>query len=142
MRPAEPADLAALVALDEACFPPRERWPAASWEAELAASDRWVRVVGDAELVAAATFSAVAGSADLLRVLVASASRGQGLARELVAAGCAWAASTGADQVLLEVRQDNVPAIGLYTSLGFSAIAERPEYYGPGADALVMRLGL
>jgi ribosomal-protein-alanine N-acetyltransferase len=42
--------------------------------------------------------------------------------------------------VYLEVRTDNVPAIALYESLGFSVIGLRKRYYRTsGADAFTMR---
>ena len=53
-----------------------------------------------------------------------------------------------ADQVFLEVRASNAPAIALYERAGFASIARRASYYpagGVGAtreDALVMRRSL
>lgn len=48
-------------------------------------------------------------------------------------------AAAGGRRVLLEVRTDNVPAIGLYESAGFSRIGLRRNYYQPsGADAFTM----
>ena len=42
----------------------------------------------------------------------------------------------------LEVRADNRPALGLYERFGFSTLGRRRDYYGPGLDALTMRLTL
>jgi ribosomal-protein-alanine N-acetyltransferase len=53
-----------------------------------------------------------------------------------------------ADQIFLEVRTSNVPAIGLYIAEGFSPVARRLRYYpaaaidGQREDALVMRHAL
>lgn len=42
--------------------------------------------------------------------------------------------------VFLEVRTDNEPAIGLYTSRDFAIVGTRKRYYQPsGADAFTMR---
>jgi len=40
---------------------------------------------------------------------------------------------------MLEVRVNNLEAIPLYEGNGFRTISQRPDYYGPGKDALVMR---
>ena len=47
----------------------------------------------------------------------------------------------GPDSVVyLEVRTDNSPAIGLYTSVGFVTVGLRKRYYqSSGADAFTMR---
>ncbi len=57
-------------------------------------------------------------------------------------AGLEWAAATGADRMLLEVRHDNRGAIALYEKFGFTAISHRRDYYGAGADAVVMQASL
>ena len=44
--------------------------------------------------------------------------------------------------MMLEVRRDNSPAIGLYRRFGFETISQRPNYYGGGIDALVMSVDL
>ena len=44
--------------------------------------------------------------------------------------------------VFLEVESSNVPAIALYEKLGFERYGMRDGYYGPGKDALLMRLEL
>ena len=44
------------------------------------------------------------------------------------------------DTIQLDVRKSNLPAIRLYSSLGFSVIRERPRFYSDGENALVMEL--
>lgn len=40
-------------------------------------------------------------------------------------------------KLILEVREDNIPAINLYKSLGFVKVSVREKYYD-GCDAIVM----
>jgi len=46
--------------------------------------------------------------------------------------------NTEADKIMLEVKENNVPAIKLYESLGFKQIHVRPNYYEGNIDALIM----
>lgn len=41
---------------------------------------------------------------------------------------------------LLEVAEDNIPAIQLYTSLGFEIVSRRKGYYGQDQDALMLQM--
>ncbi len=78
--------------------------------------------------------------AELNRIIVASAGRRTGLGKTLLAAGIA--AAEEAEEMLLEVRHDNAPAMALYAAFGFEEIARRNNYYGGGVDAVVMRVEL
>ena len=44
--------------------------------------------------------------------------------------------------IMLEVKTDNLEAIGLYEALGYSKLNVRKDYFGSGLDAQVMRLEL
>ena len=41
---------------------------------------------------------------------------------------------------MLEVDYDNEAAIALYQRLGFEQLTARRDYYGPGQDALILKL--
>jgi ribosomal protein S18 acetylase RimI-like enzyme len=56
----------------------------------------------------------------------------------MLVAGLQWAIREGAARMVLEVEHDNEPAIALYRGYGFRPIAARADYYGPGADAVIM----
>ncbi|WP_296136972.1 GNAT family N-acetyltransferase [uncultured Tessaracoccus sp.] len=132
--PATRADLPGLVAL-EAAFPARERWSETLWADELAGPGRLVLVErADGRLLGAATWRRTEDVADLDRIVVAPEARRRGVADALLGAGTAQLRC----RTLLEVRDDNAPAIALYTKHGFTTIARRPDYYGAGRDALVM----
>jgi ribosomal protein S18 acetylase RimI-like enzyme len=52
-------------------------------------------------------------------IAVSPAARGQGIGRQLLAAVEAEARALGCGKVTLEVRSDNIRAMGLYRSVGF-----------------------
>ncbi|OYO10245.1 ribosomal-protein-alanine N-acetyltransferase [Propionibacteriaceae bacterium ES.041] len=137
-RPAEPADLAAITALEESGFEAKERWSERAWAEELAADNRIVLVVGD-PVHAVATVQHVGEVAELNRIVVAPAARGRGVASALLSAGIAAATELDCTELLLEVRHDNEPALRLYRGHRFTEIARRAGYYGQGVDAVIMR---
>ncbi len=66
-----------------------------------------------------------------------------GLARLLVSTMLREGERDGARVILLEVRESNAPALGLYGSLGFVELDRRAHYYeDTGEDAVVMQLEL
>jgi ribosomal-protein-alanine N-acetyltransferase len=77
-----------------------------------------------------------------LTIGVVPTERGKGIARRLMAMITDWASQQGSTAMMLEVKVDNVEAIGLYESLGYSKLNVRKDYFGAGLDALVMRLEL
>ena len=87
-----------------------------------------------------------AGEAEILTIAVARATRRQGLGRELMEAVLRHLHAERADELFLEVAENNQPAIALYRRLGFFDVGRRPAYYGePGEEktaALIMRRDL
>ena len=84
-------------------------------------------------------------SADLLYIYVRPESRRSGLGRALMAHLFDWLARNhqagGApkEELLLEVRMSNKPAIALYESFGMTRVSVRKGYYSDGEDALVFK---
>ncbi|HVW56376.1 MAG TPA: GNAT family N-acetyltransferase [Rhizobiaceae bacterium] len=72
--------------------------------------------------------------AGLFEVATVEAERGKGHGRRIVRSALKWALSRGARKAWLQVEADNEPALGLYSSLGFSE-AYRYRYARPAADA-------
>ncbi|MDR6867274.1 ribosomal-protein-alanine acetyltransferase [Microbacterium resistens] len=146
IRPATPADLAAIMALEHAAFP-GDAWSEQSMSAELAGAHGHYVVdeEDDGRVVGYAGLRAVQGSrdADIQTIAIDAAHRGEGRGRGLLRALVAVAAERGAREVFLDVRADNMPAIALYASEGFEEIGRRPRYYRPdGMDAIVMKAPL
>ncbi|MGB8817737.1 MAG: N-acetyltransferase [Rhizobiaceae bacterium] len=87
----------------------------------------------------------VAGEAEILTVAVSKPNRRSGLGRKLMDAVLRQLHAQRAQVLILEVDEQNSPAIGLYKKLGFLEVAKRPSYYQTAdgrSSALVMRLEL
>jgi [ribosomal protein S18]-alanine N-acetyltransferase len=82
----------------------------------------------------------------LLNITVAKASQGQGWAWVMLDVLTAWAKSTRADWIWLEVRQSNERALQIYERAGFRRVSVRKAYYPLDGttreDAIVMSLNL
>jgi ribosomal-protein-alanine N-acetyltransferase len=81
---------------------------------------------------------ALAGEAEILTLGVAPESRRRGVARRLLDAAISESESRGAAQMFLEVAADNIAASALYWRAGFAEAGRRRDYYGPGADAILL----
>ncbi len=144
VRDARWTDVPALVALESEVFPD-DAWSERSWWAELAGRPRReyvVAVTPDAAvpLLGYGGLDHSGEVSDVMTVVVAPAGRGTGTGRRLLAELESRAAARGAQHVMLEVRADNGPALGLYEAAGYRVLSRRRGYYQPGGvDALVMR---
>ena len=109
-------DLPDILALEEHFA---TQWSEASWRQEVTGEGRLVLIARrtSGEAVGVAAFQLVDDVADLHRIVVAPHQR---------------------RRMLLEVDASNASAIQLYQGYGFAAVATRPDYYGPGADALLL----
>lgn len=77
--------------------------------------------------------------AEILNVAVVPSFRRRGLGEELMLALENYAKNKGAERLLLEVREGNIPARGLYEKQGFEAYGVRKNYYEDGENAVVMQ---
>jgi len=143
-RVATAFDLPVFVSLDKELFP-YSPWSASQYKEEFSAPTRhFVVAVDDEQSIIgyAGVFAPGAAEADVLTVGVVPNHRGKGVARQLMELLTNWAHNQGSTAMMLEVKVDNAEAIGLYESLGYSKLNTRKDYFGPGLDALVMRLEL
>jgi ribosomal-protein-alanine N-acetyltransferase len=149
LRPMRWWDIEAVSALE------REVFDATAWSAELF----WSELVGVPEthwylvaevlgvpdepaIVGYAGLSCSGTDADVQTLAVAQAHRGHGVGAALLDGLLDRATDRGCRRVFLEVAADAEAARALYASRSFSVIDIRRDYYGPGADALVMRASL
>lgn len=100
--------------------------PPESWRRQLVDLATFVAVVdgADAGLVRGGPFSEAPGAAMLLSMWVAPAARGRGVGDALVAAVVAWARGAGYARLVLDVADENAPAIALYARHGFEPTGE------------------
>jgi ribosomal-protein-alanine N-acetyltransferase len=84
---------------------------------------------------------AVAGEWEIENVVVAAELLRRGIADELVRELIRRAESEAASAILLEVRESNLPARGLYEKHGLREVGRRPAYYrDPVEDAILYAL--
>ena len=144
-RPLADADLAYVAALEAQIH--AAPWSFGNFRDALAAG--YSAQVGEREgrIVAFGVMMRAPGEAQILNLSVVPDARRQGLGRALLERFLDDAVRAGAEQMFLEVRVSNTPAIALYEAAGFEPVARRANYYpattrAQGEDALVMRLRL
>lgn len=145
LRQGQPPDLAALAALEAACF--THPWTEAQIAEEMSVDrpggifvlEGPPRPEETAGLCAYCAFRLVRDEMHVMNVAVAPKARRRGLARGLLRFAIRRAARAGARSAFLELRVGNREALALYESLGFRTLARRREYYRqPVEDALVL----
>lgn len=78
---------------------------------------------------------------EISNIAVEVAYRRKGVGMALLTAMLSELIARKVKSVFLLVRDGNIPAISLYTSLGFTRVGLRKNYY-KGKDALIMRINL
>lgn len=102
-------------------------------------------LIVDDNIAGFAIFSVFAAEATLLNIGIVASYHGQGLGRQLLESMLELVKSEGAEICLLEVRQSNSAAQGLYRVMGFYEVGRRGNYYPAKKgreDALLMNLPL
>jgi len=147
MRELSLADLTAIVALDQLCFD--DEWSVGQWQSYLSNHHRFLALPIDYHnrLVGFALYSYLFDEAELLRICVEPEHRGLGLSVHAMSLHIASLRRKGVHRLMLEVRESNRPARGLYTTLGFAVDGVRKDYYpacgdAPKEDAILMSLKL
>jgi len=72
---------------------------------------------------------------ELLLIAVCPELRGRGIGRLLIDKAADDAVRGGADELFLEVRENNLAARRLYKSAGFFDVGRRPDYYAGASGA-------
>jgi ribosomal-protein-alanine N-acetyltransferase len=144
VRRARPADLDALVALEETTFD-HDRVSRAQWRRHLRSESASVLVgersgkpIGCVLLF----FRRGTSIARLYSIAVARRARGQGLGAALLRAAEREARRRGCKSMRLEVRTDNPAAVALYEKHGYRRGECAAGFYENGADAWRYRKAL
>ncbi len=74
----------------------------------------------------------------IIRLVVGEGERRRGIGRELVTTAIDALCSMGVREVLLSVSPDNFAARSLYRTFGFTEIGFHGDYFGRGADRIIM----
>lgn len=80
-----------------------------------------------------------ADEGEITNVAVSRRYREKGIGNRLMETAVSAAAERGLTQIILEVRESNLPAVKLYTRHGFCPCGKRKNFYhDPDEDAVVM----
>ena len=142
-REATALDIPVLTSMEKTLFPDTP-WSTAQFKEEFAGvpRTRYFCVALDSEKIigyAGVMVIAPGVEADILTVGVLDSYRKQGIGRAFMDQLERWSLQRQAPAMMLEVDVENIAAVALYESLGYSKISTRKDYYGPSLDAFVMR---
>ncbi len=119
-----------------------------TWEAEVFARELeredCLFTVGeiDGSIVAMASLNWVVDEVHLISIAVDPLYQGRGSARQLLGENFVFCQGRkGLNQMTLEVKWDNPPALALYRAYGFTTVGRRKKYYRDGQDARIMWSG-
>ena len=144
IRRAEPADLAALLALENASFTGdklserRMRHWISARNAILLTAYSGTHLLGSCLVLTRVDSPA----ARLYSIAISKAARGQGLGSKLLRKAESLARKNGSRSIRLEVAAGNSAAIGLYQKLGYVVFGRKAGYYDNGQDAIRMQKAL
>ena len=143
IREGDAACLREIADLEQICFE-NDPWTYSAFE-EIAKQDGCkIYAISDMQLskiVAYSVFYYALDQGDLANIAVDPEYRRWGLGSKLLAYTVQKATENGVNELFLEVRASNVPAIGLYEKSGFVNIGTRRNYYKhPKEDAVIMVL--
>ncbi len=137
------ADLPEVVAIERTSFP--NPWTGSLFLQELHVAFSRTIIAHRQAAAAVAGYLCrwlVADEIHILNVAVDPKWRGQGLGASLMREVMREGEERGAVAMTLEVRRSNSAGRRLYESFGFEQVGARPNYYGRGEDALILRLAL
>lgn len=142
VRPAVPADLAAITRIEATAFEPARRSSARSLERALASTFQRVLVAElDGALAGYLIYWPYRHTWRIYNLATDPAFRNRGVAGALLAAAVDRARAAGAGRVVLESR-DSTALLDYYAARGFRAERRLPDYYAQGEAAVRMALEL
>lgn len=139
LSPMQKCDVAAVAALEKACF--SAPWSEKSLMSELDNPLSVWLVAREGEALAGYIGAqAVIDEADMMNLAVAPQYRQRGIGTALVRSLIGALRERGVRMLALEVRASNEAAFRVYAALGFAQVGRRRNYYEkPKEDALILR---
>ena len=134
-------DLVPAVAMEKEIYG-KSGWSAAQFKEEFAKAPKdayYIAAESDGKLIGYAGIYYLSDFADVHTITVSADHRRKGIGREFLTRLINWARVKKAEAIMLEVRVGNEEALPLYIQNGFTEINRRPNYYGPGLTAIIMR---
>lgn len=128
--------LASVQRLEATCF--SDPWSERSLEMFTKDGGRGLVCLLDGVPVAYCGALTVLDEADIARIATLPEFRRRGLAGKLLDSLFELCASENIKRVTLDVRESNIPALGLYRSAGFSVTGRRRDYYNRPREAAVI----
>ncbi|NVN91909.1 MAG: ribosomal protein S18-alanine N-acetyltransferase [Desulfuromonadales bacterium] len=137
IRPMETSDLDDVLLIEQASFP--TPWKREHFLQEIHSHLSFPSVaVSHGAVIGYVCVMSLFEEAQIMDIAVAPGQRGRGVGDMLVEQAIAIAREKGAEQLVLEVRESNLAAIGLYERFGFVRYFVRKGYYEGKEDALLM----
>jgi [ribosomal protein S18]-alanine N-acetyltransferase len=148
IRRASPADLEAILAIEQACDE-APHWSRPSWLEALSEGEgneptrASFLAEGNSGIIGFSVVSCTGELAELESIAVSKPARCQGIGKALCRQGMDWSRDLGAAVIELEVRASSDGALALYRLLGFVEQGRRRGYYrNPAEDAVLMAAAL
>jgi ribosomal-protein-alanine N-acetyltransferase len=142
LRAMRSSDVDVVIPFEQELFAGDPPWAAEQFRSELAGvpHTRWYVVAEKAgEVVGYAGLFNSGDTADVQTLAVIPGWQRQGVGTALLDALVAEARRRGAHELLLDVREDNAPALAFYARHGFEQLGKRRGYYANGRiDGLVL----
>lgn len=144
-RPFNINDVAAAAALEAQVYAESDHNPWSEqtlYDEVTAARTSWWIAHDRGKLVAFAGGSLAGADFDIAEVVVDPAYRRRSVARTLLERVAYDAFQLGAERLVLEVAENNMPAQALYNTLGLTQVGLRKHYYAQGVHALLLACDL
>lgn len=141
IRPAQTADISAIIKLEKSCF--RKPWSDSAIEQDVSTNSNAYYFVGETitshQVIAFAACWHMVDEAELMRIATHPDYRRNGLAEQLLIQVIQNAKAHQLHSMFLEVRPSNQAARALYQRHGFQILHIRRKYYDDnGEDAIIM----
>jgi ribosomal-protein-alanine N-acetyltransferase len=137
IRNASLGDLAAILAIERACF--ADAWREETIEKSLQAEHTITLVaMSDTHTIGYASAWVIGDEGEISRLAVFENERARGIGSALLGELLRQCHALGAERMYLEVRDGNIAARRLYLAGGFFESGRRKRYYADGEDAVIM----